>query len=391
MDARAGGAPVSRAPATTADVASCVRDAAARRMPLRVAGSGGWLDAGRPVRDAEPLLLYGLDGIVEYVPGDLTLTARAGTTLAAIERATAAAGQFLPLDPYGKRSATIGATIATASAGPMAHAFGTPRDIVLGVEAVDGRGTILRGGGRVVKNVAGFDLTRLLTGAWGTLGVITEVSVRLRALPQTDETVAFALGANHREIAALIHVLHGATIAPWTLELLSPAIAVKLGVAHRTVAVMRLAGNDESVAAQRAALLEVGEVSTIDGSFWRRLRECDPADAAVLRASRVPSKVSELWSAARGITEAWPGAYAHASLGRGVVRVVLPGADDARTTAALNALGSAGARCIAERVPPACWEHPVLASAAADPLSRRARDAFDPQRVLNPGLLGGDA
>ena len=101
--------------------------------------------------------------------GDLTLTARAGTTLANIARATAAEGQWLALDPHGSASGTLGATIATASAGPLAHAFGTPRDNVLGIEAVTGTGEIVRAGGRVVKNVAGFDLTRLFTGAWGTL------------------------------------------------------------------------------------------------------------------------------------------------------------------------------------------------------------------------------
>ena len=127
------------------------------------------------------------------MPGDLTLTARAGTTLAEIERATAAERQLLALDPYGTARGTIGATIATASAGPLAHAFGTPRDLVLGLEFVTGDGAVIRAGGRVVKNVAGFDLTRLLTGAWGTLGVITEVSVRLRALPEMEESVALAV------------------------------------------------------------------------------------------------------------------------------------------------------------------------------------------------------
>src|SRR5439155_9619738 len=102
-------------------------------------------------------------GIVEYVPGDLTLTARAGTTLAEIRDATAAEQQWLALDPHGSDDGTIGATVATASAGPLATAFGTPRDLVLGVEFLTGGGALARGGGRVVKNVAGFDLVRLLT------------------------------------------------------------------------------------------------------------------------------------------------------------------------------------------------------------------------------------
>ena len=131
-----------------------------------------------------------LSGITEYVPGDLTLTARAGTTLGEIRDATAAHGQWLALDPYGADEGTIGATIATASAGPLSTFFGGPRDLVLGVEFVTGDGVVARGGGRVVKNVAGFDLTRLITGSWGTLGVVTEVTLRLHARPRGDETFA---------------------------------------------------------------------------------------------------------------------------------------------------------------------------------------------------------
>src|SRR5206468_6797235 len=123
-------------------------------------------------------------------PGDLTLTARAGTTLAEIRSATAEHNQWLALDPSGRDESTLGAIAATASAGPLATAFGTPRDLILGLEFVSGDGHIARGGGKVVKNVAGFDLTRLFIGSWGTLGVITEVSVRLHAKPEVDRTIA---------------------------------------------------------------------------------------------------------------------------------------------------------------------------------------------------------
>src|SRR4029453_16598216 len=96
------------------------------------------------------------------------------------------------LAPWGGDAGSLGATAATATAGPMSGALGTPRDIVIGLEAVTGTGDVVRGGGKVVKNVAGFDLTRLMVGAWGTLGIVTEVSVRLRALPEREATVAVA-------------------------------------------------------------------------------------------------------------------------------------------------------------------------------------------------------
>src|SRR2546423_1094720 len=137
--------------ATVAQLADCVREAASRGAALRIAGRGTWLDAGRIVSAGETISTRGLSGITEYVPGDLTLTARAGTTLSEIRDATAAHNQWLALDPHGTDEGTLGATVATASAGPLATFFGTPRDLALGIEFVTGSGAMARGGGRVVK------------------------------------------------------------------------------------------------------------------------------------------------------------------------------------------------------------------------------------------------
>jgi glycolate oxidase FAD binding subunit len=125
-------------------VRDSIREAASRGLGLRVVGRGTWLDAGRPVRAAGSLSTRELAGIVDYVPGDLTLTARAGTALGEIRAATAAHNQWLALDPLGRDDGSIGATVATASAGPLATHFGTPRDLVLGLEYVTGSGTIGR-------------------------------------------------------------------------------------------------------------------------------------------------------------------------------------------------------------------------------------------------------
>ena len=156
---------------------------------------------------------------MSYVPGDLTLTVRAGTSLSEIERVTREHDQWLPLDPYGSTDGTIGATIATASAGPLASSFGLPRDLLLGLEFVNGRGDVVRGGGKVVKNVAGFDLSRLLTGSWGTLGVITEVTLRLYALPKADRTFVVALEANEKEMCLPSPDRHVSSPTPFALQL----------------------------------------------------------------------------------------------------------------------------------------------------------------------------
>jgi glycolate oxidase FAD binding subunit len=173
-----------------AEIASAVRDAGASRTPLRIVGRGTWLDAGEQVQAAARLALADDVGIVAYAPDDLTVTTRAGTTLRDLAATLAQHDQWIALDPEGGLDVTIGATVATCSYGPAAAYFGTPRDQVLGMTVVLGTGDIVRPGGRVVKNVAGFDLTRLMIGAWGTLGVITEITLRVRS--RTMRTASLA-------------------------------------------------------------------------------------------------------------------------------------------------------------------------------------------------------
>jgi FAD/FMN-containing dehydrogenase len=185
-------------------VASRIRAAGDDGTPLRIVGHGTWLDAGAPVHAHDTLSLANDRGVVAYVPGDLTITARAGTTLAELDDALRTRGQWLPWDPLGiVTSTTIGAVVATCSYGPLAEWYGTPRDHVLGMTVVTGNGDVIRCGGRVVKNVAGFDVTRLMTGAWGTLGVITQVTLRVRAQTSMSDVTrdAMAHGANDGTIA----------------------------------------------------------------------------------------------------------------------------------------------------------------------------------------------
>lgn len=272
MDGRAGGRVVTHRPSSTAELAALLADAHEHTTPLRVAARGTWPEATQRVQaGAATLDMSAVAGIVEYVPGDLTLTARAGTTIAEIDAATAPHGQWCPLQPWGGDSGTLGATVATATAGPCAAALGTPRDLALGLEFVDGAGRVARGGGRVVKNVAGFDLTRLLVGSWGTLGVITEVSVRLRARPAVDETWCLALDADDAAQSARLESFRRGPYAPLASEALYGAAARAAGLAHDGVLV-RLGGNAAFVAASRAALRAVGDVAPHESAIWHRLR-----------------------------------------------------------------------------------------------------------------------
>lgn len=378
----------------TAEIAGRVRDAAERGAPLRIRGRGHWMWANRPVQAAAELSLADCTGITEYVPGDLTLTARAGTPLAEIADATREHGQWLALDPFGGDDGSIGATVATASSGPLATGFGTPRDQLLGVEFVTGAGDVVRGGGRVVKNVAGFDLVRLNTGAWGTLGVLTEVTVRLRALPAARETLALAVADDERALHELSTALRGLAPAPLACELLSADLAARAGLPPHATLLARIGGNPQSVGAQRDALaiLGGGTAPVVDDVVWHRLRTAGTAGDATWRLSRGPSRVAATWTAGRDALAPFAGAWMHASPLRGTVRCTVPAAawDTGPFDHLLRAVTHPfdGAR-IAETLPAHAW--PAMPSPVMDRLSRGVRAAFDPHGVLNPGIMGAIA
>ena len=370
------------APRSVSALSDAVRTAHQDGTPLRIVASGRWLYAGHPVQSSRSLDLSGLSGIVEYVPGDLTLTAYAGTTLAEIGEATAANHQWLPLDPFGDQHGTLGATLATASAGPLGGSIGLPRDVTVGLSFVTGEGEVVRGGGRVVKNVAGFDLVRLSIGAWGTLGVIAEATVRLRARPEVDETVSLRLPTERDALATLLSTVRAAPVEPLAAELLSPACAARADLGEEAVMLVRLAGNAIGVHHQRSTLAKLTECEPVPVEVWSRLRQSDPEDRAVVRISRRPSELDRLWSSATSI----PGIDAHASMARGIVRLCLTSAE----SGALDLFGAEDRR-VAETVPTG-WHGAMPPSPAlSDPISRRLRDAFDPGRILNRGILGEEA
>jgi glycolate oxidase FAD binding subunit len=378
------------ASAATLAIADRVRSARAARAPLRIAGAGHWLHAGRPCHASERLDLAAHAGIVEYEPGDLTLTARAGTSLGELARLTRAEGQWLPMDPAGSADGTLGATVATASAGPLASAFGTPRDQVLGCELVTGRGDIVRAGGRVVKNVAGFDLVRLNTGAWGTLGVLTELSVRLRALPEEERTIALPVSASEAW-----RWLRATEYTPLAAELLSPSLAGALmgeGAAG-TVLLVRLGGNAALVRAAAESAATLGPARDVSATIWDALAASEAPSAAVVRVGTAPSRAAALWERAAAMVER-AGGVAHATLQRGVIRCVLPvhGADEEENARLRGIIGALQhlASSVVERLPSPLWAA-LVPPAASDALSVRVRTAFDPDRILNPGILGESA
>lgn len=373
---------------STDRVVSAIEECAASRTALRIAGRSTWLDAGRPVRAGRTLSLIDDAGVVSYVPGDLTLTVRAGTSLSEIERVTREQNQWLPLDPYGSPDGTIGATLATASAGPLSSSFGLPRDLLLGLEFVNGRGEVIRGGGKVVKNVAGFDLSRLMTGSWGTLGVITEVTLRLYALPQSDRTFTVRLRGNQKETGSLVYGISTSPLTPYAFLLLSGSTSQALGLGEDPQLVIRFGGNEALVRAQVEALSRLCKPIEIDSVTWKKLRGLEQEAHTVVRVSGLPRRF--LAVSAEILADDIPGIRTYVDPRRGVLRVVA--GHDSETLPPNASLDlriepSDSTHVVYEKLDPYVWPL-VSPSVTSDPLSQGIKKAYDPYNILNPGILG---
>jgi glycolate oxidase FAD binding subunit len=238
-----------------------IKASAEARRTLRVRGGGTKDFYGNAPRGDDVLEMGAHSGIVAYEPKELVLTVRAGTPLEEVERALAAERQMLPFDPPhfagSPSAATIGGVVASGLSGPRRPYAGAVRDFVLGTRIVNGRGEALAFGGRVIKNVAGYDVSRLMAGALGTLGVITEVSFKVLPRPASEVTLAFAVA----QAAAIEKANHWAG-KPLPLS----AAAWQAGVLR-----VRLSGAPPAIAAARAKM--GGEEDPGGGAYWEALRD----------------------------------------------------------------------------------------------------------------------
>lgn len=363
-------------------VAERVREANETRRPLRIVGNGTWKLA--PPADAtSDLSVRELDEVVDYVPGDLTMTVGAGMPLSRIEQLTAENGQWLTLDPHGSPDGTIGATVASASSGPMATAFGVPRDIVIGLEAVMGTGAVVRAGGRVVKNVAGFDLTRVLTGSRGTIGVITEVSLRLRARPAVDESVAITLATKPIAVRDAIAAMRGWPTVPMAAELLAPGTARALDLADTTTFLVRFGGNPRLVASMKKRAAAIGKTAVVDTDIWARYRGLDLDSPVSFRIIDLPTAFAERWDDAIGL--AGDQGRVSASPLRGQVRCLVPAIERPAMSAFRSRVKSASV--VFDALPSVAAWNSLTAVPAAATLHARIMEAFDPVGVMNPGAM----
>jgi glycolate oxidase FAD binding subunit len=394
-----------------ADVEMAIRAALGDGKTLELVGHGSKRAIGRAAQWDATLDLSGLSGVTLYEPEELVLSAGAGTPLAEIEALVAGSKQELAFEPmdYGVLlggpvgAGTIGGAIATNLSGPRRIKAGAARDHFLGMSAVSGRGETFKSGGRVVKNVTGYDLCKLLAGSWGTLAAMTEVTVKTLPRAETEETVlvlnldddtarkvmAAALGS-FADVSAAAHL--PAAAAARIAETMSAGVAVTA---------FRLEGVAPSVAQRKGVLqtllLPLGDVAVLgetpSRALWRAIRDVTPFAAAgpagtrhLWRISTAPTRGAAL---GRALIEQ-AGAELLYDWGGGLVWAALPVSDDARAPLVRAAVAAAGGHATLIRAPAAVRaavevftpEPPPLAA-----LTKRVRAGFDPQGVLNAGRM----
>jgi glycolate oxidase FAD binding subunit len=403
-------------PETVEEVAEVMRLASREDAAVIPWGGGTTMRLGNlPRRYDIALSLSRLNQIVEYEPADLTATVQAGKTLADFQRDVAERSQSLALDPPSAHEATIGGILAVNASGPSRHAYGTARDLILGMRAVQADGRIIKAGGRVVKNVAGYDLSRLFIGSLGSLGIIVEASFRLAPLPRAERTavVSFPSAQEAWRFAAqtanfglrAVELLNAEAVRQAT----TPSAPAKNGYA------LVLAAAGEPAALERS-LKEIDELSrrtdaasfaevdvSAQGPLWQAIASLahpSPSHAAlVCKATVLPSQVptlSEQIETMRRELALEPLMVSHLTAGIAYSSWPLPQDEDVQrsldlVTTLRRAVARLGGSLIVEVCPPALKEKiDVWGEPAADfPLMQRIKEQFDPQGILNSGRFLG--
>jgi len=393
-------------PGSAEEVSAVVACAADAEVPVLPWGGGTAMSLGTPPARAGIVLgLRRLDRLVEHEPGDLTATVQAGMTLARLQARLRERGQWLSLDPEDADRATVGGVVAANGSGPRRHLYGTARDVVIGLTVVTADGTVVRGGGKVVKNVAGYDLPKLFVGSHGTLGVLVEVTARLRPLPDAEALVSVGF-ERIKDAGAAVRAVMASDLIPNALELLDGEAARALGLPAAPALVVGFDGLAEQVAWQRAELARLAaplggqSARELPAETWGRLggaaRAAGERPAAVMTLVVLPAQVADVIeqggvvARARGLGSAWA---AHA--GVGVVSGALFSARASQETAPIAAAlaewreiaRGAGGHATLEWAPlalkaeVAVWDDP----GPAGRVMRRIKAQLDPKNILNPG------
>ena len=384
-------------PKTTEEAREVIEATAAETLSLGFIGGGTDVQLGAPMRQLDALLQTGgLSRVVEYAPADMIVTVEAGTTLAKLSETLQQHRQRLPLDPPALDRATVGGAIAANSFGPRRARFGSVRDLLIGISIVRADGTRARGGGKVVKNVAGFDIPKLMCGSLGTLGLIVTATFRLHPLPEMEKTV-LVRSRTAAQVRGLVARLKAGQLEPTSLVALSAA-AARFDVA------VRFEGFGAGVTQQAARFAELqqreGEpceqLGDVDAqAWWKKHDDARTKGAIRAKIAALPNALETFLPKLEAVREhlvdsilVW-----YASLGLGFICGA--SSDLAAASRALadarSALEKANGSLTLQAAPQAIrerigeWGTPPPAFS----VMHRLKERFDPQQRLNPGRFVG--
>jgi len=395
-------------PATPEEIAAILRLASARRLAVVPVGSGRRLSLGNPPERVDILLsTRRMNRILEYEPADLTASVEAGCQLETFQQAARPHRQWLPFDPPEAERATLGGIVAANDFGPLRQGYGRPRDYIIGMEVVQADGTRIRAGGRVVKNVTGYDLNKLFVGSFGTLGIIVRVNFKLRPYPEAEAT-AVLLSTTWEPLESIARQILGSELLPAAVLLVTEEACSVLRHGRQKALLVRFLETAPAVAYQmdrvrdlaHSSSGEVGELAEdMSRSLWEtigRLHRYLPTDLLV-RMSVLPAQAMEaLRAGERLLSEHLAPIYALAQPGTGIVHIggklTVEGADGlSRVAQALVHLRTVWAphsgQVLVEQAPLEIKRNlDVWGDVGSSlPLMRALKSTFDPQRILSPG------
>lgn len=389
-------------PREIGELSEMLRLAGDEKWRIIPAGAGTWLEVGnRPAYFHLVISTALMNRIVEYEPADLTATVEAGVTLGDFNRVAGAHRQFIPLDPFGAAESTIGAVVSAASSGPLSCGYGTPRDWLIGISVVHPGGAVSRAGGKVVKNVAGYDLCKLYTGSFGTLGIIAGMSFKLRAIPPADRTVLL-YGERPGPVAKLVAAIADSELQPSAMEIASPGDEAITAEPGKFALAVRFLNEPDAVESQINELLRAGTglqssvLSAGDAqAFWERYNSTELGRDTEF-SLRLTGLTSDLLSSVEDLASTLPETKWRAHAASGTVRIhaghgwldSLGTRERVRKLIELRRRAQArGGHLVVQRAPDELLDKVDVWGdvGPAVELMRALKGKFDPETLLNPG------
>ena len=383
-------------PGSVEETSELLRFAAEEGLAVSPRGGGTKSSLGNPPRALDLVLSTArMNEVIEHVPGDQVVRVQAGIKLQDLQERLTGSDQMLGLDPVEKDAgATVGGVVATNSSGPRRHRYGTIRDLIIGITVVLSDGTVAKAGGKVVKNVAGYDLSKLFTGSLGTLGVIAECNFRLHPRPETARTVAVVLGSAQAAGEAAQAVLHA--------QLVPSAVELHWSEDEKLLTVL-IEGIEPGVEAQSDTasylLRGFGEVRTLTDEEAGSLGPLAPPgteNEVAVKISAPPSELTGVLDSALGACSrrgVAPRITGHAGIG--VTYVALSGRDEEAHIQIVEELREIwtrrGGSVVVRSAPPAFKERVEAWGPLGSrlELTRRVKQKFDPRGIMNPGRFAG--